>query len=59
MSRRGPSLFTILYLVIGVFVAVDHNYTKHLDNFERVVSAVLAIVLWPLVLLDVNLHVHF
>jgi hypothetical protein len=56
MYRRGPSLLTIIYLVVGVFAAADHNYIKH-DDLGEVISALLAIVLWPLVLLDVNLHI--
>jgi hypothetical protein len=59
MYRRGPSLLGILYIVIGVFVAIDHKYLKNIDNLEQVVSAALAILLWPLVLLDVNLRVNF
>jgi hypothetical protein len=59
MYRRGPSLLGILYIVIGVFVAIDHRYLKNIDNLEQVVSAALAILLWPLVLLDVNLRVNF
>ena len=55
--RRGTSLLTIIYLVIGVFVAADHKYFKNVDDVEAVISAILAIVLWPLVLLDVNLHI--
>ena len=57
MYRRGPSLFTILYLIIGVVVAADNKYFKNVDDVEAVLSAVLAILLWPLVLLDVNLHI--
>jgi hypothetical protein len=56
--RSGPGLLTAIYLVIGVFAAGDHNYIHH-ENVGQVVSAVLAIVLWPLVVfLDVNLHIH-
>jgi hypothetical protein len=56
--RRGPSLLTIIYLVVGVFVAGDHNYIHH-GTVGQVVSALLAIVLWPLILLfDVNLHIR-
>ena len=57
MYRRGPSLFTILYLIIGVVVAADNKYFKNVDDIEAVLSAILAILLWPLVLLDVNLHI--
>ncbi|MDX6616222.1 MAG: hypothetical protein QOD60_1313 [Solirubrobacterales bacterium] len=56
---RFPSLFTIIYLVVGVLVASNHHYLSHLSNVDRVVSALLAIGLWPLVLFGANLHVHF
>jgi hypothetical protein len=58
MYRRGPSILTILYIAIGVFVAADHRYLKNIDDVEAVISAGLAIFLWPLVLLDVNLHIR-
>ena len=59
MHRRGgPSLLTIVYLVVGVFVAGDHNYIHH-GTVGQVVSALLAIVLWPLILLfNVDLHIR-
>jgi hypothetical protein len=56
MFTRGPSILTIIYVVIGIFVAQDHHYFSHVNNVEDVISAALAVVLWPLVLLDVNLH---
>ena len=56
--RRGPGKLTVLYLEIGVFAAGDHNYIHH-DSLGQVVSALLAILLWPLVVFfDVNLHIH-
>jgi hypothetical protein len=58
MLRRSP-IITVIYIVIGIFVASDHNYLNHLSDFDRIVSAVLAILLWPLVLFGANLHVHF
>jgi hypothetical protein len=59
MYRRGaPSLLTIIYLVIGVFAAADHNYIHH-GTIGQVVSALAAILLWPLILLfHVNLHIR-
>jgi uncharacterized membrane protein len=56
--RRGPSLLGLIYIVIGIFVASDHHYFTHVDDVEAVISAALAIFLWPLVLLDVNLHIR-
>jgi len=32
---RGPSLLTIVYLVIGAFIASDHNYFEHVNKIER------------------------
>lgn len=54
---RGPSLFTLIYVVIGIAVAADNKYFKDIDDVEAVISAVLAVLLWPLVLFDVNLHI--
>jgi hypothetical protein len=54
---RGPSIFTLIYVVIGVAIAADNKYLKNIDDVEAVISAVLAILLWPLVLLDVDLHI--
>jgi hypothetical protein len=58
MLWRGPSLLTIVYLVIGVFVARSHHYLTHTDTAKQVLSTALAIVLWPLLLLGIDLHVH-
>jgi hypothetical protein len=55
---RGPSLFSILWIVVGVIVAADHKYLKNINDVESVLSAILAILLWPLVLLDVNLRIN-
>lgn len=54
---RGPSLLSLIYLIIGAFVAADNKYFKNVDDIEEVLSAILAIILWPLVLLDVNLRI--
>jgi hypothetical protein len=55
---RLRSLVAIAYLIAGLIVAANDDYLRNLDNVRRVVSAVLAIVLWPLVLLGVDLHIR-
>jgi hypothetical protein len=50
-------ILPIIYVIIGAVVANQHHYFAHLQTVSQVVSAVLAIVLWPLILLNVNLHV--
>ncbi len=48
---------SIVYLVIGLLVASAHHYLSHVATLKLVVSALLAIGLWPLLLLGINLHV--
>lgn len=52
------SLGSIIWLVVGVLVASAHHYLANVDTFRLVVSAALAIFLWPLLLLGINLHIH-
>jgi hypothetical protein len=51
-------LVALAYLVIGLIVAETHRYFAHIQTVKAAVSAVLAVGLWPLVLLGMNLHVH-
>jgi hypothetical protein len=46
-----------IYLVVGVVVASSHHYFSHLGKVTAILSAVLAVVLWPLVLFGVKLHI--
>ena len=48
------NLIWIAYLVVGALVAADHDYFEHLGNVDNVASAILAVVLWPLLVLDVD-----
>ena len=47
----------IVYVVIGLFVASSHHYFVHLNSISHILSAVLAVLLWPLLLLGVNLNI--
>jgi hypothetical protein len=49
-------LLVLLYIVVGIFVAFDRNYITE-PLLKGVVSALLAIFLWFLVLLGVNLKI--
>jgi hypothetical protein len=54
MIRR---FIPIVYLIIGVLVASQHGYLTSLSTIGRIVSAALAIVLWPLVLIGLHLTI--
>ena len=51
------NILIIVYLVIGVIVANSHHYFTDLNSLTAVLSAVLAVVLWPLILFGVSLHI--
>ena len=55
-GRRYSWLF-IFWVIVGLVVAWTHSYiTVYL--LKLVLSALLAIFLWPLVLLGISLHIH-
>ena len=56
--RVGVSWLVALYLVAGGIVAATHHYWSQLHTVKQIVSALLATVLWPLILVGVNLHIH-
>jgi hypothetical protein len=57
MRRSGlTTLLVAIYLAVGVIVANSRDYFQGVDNIKDILSAVLAIILWPLVLARVNLH---
>jgi hypothetical protein len=53
-----PSFFGLVYIVVGVAVAATHHYFRNLDSLRLIASAILAIVLWPLLLLGIDLHIR-
>ena len=57
MSRRFGAALFVIYIIIGVVVAAGDNYFKDLDALKPIASAVLAVLLWPLVLFGINLRI--
>jgi hypothetical protein len=59
MRRRrtfGAVIF-VIYILIGVVVAAGNDYFAQLDKLKPIASAVLAVLLWPLVLFGINLQI--
>ena len=52
----GTALF-VIYVVVGLVVANAHHYFVHLTGAKPILSAVIAVLLWPLVLFGVGLHI--
>jgi hypothetical protein len=53
-----PSFLAVVYLVIGVAVAASYDYFDRLNTLRRFLSAILAVLLWPLLLLGIDLHIR-
>jgi len=56
MFRRRFGILGLIYIIIGIIVAFDRSYIT-VALLKALLSAVLAILLWWLVLLGVNLHI--
>ena len=57
-TRENPvriSLFGLIYLAIGLVVALTHGYNS-VAGLSEILSLIIAVVLWPAVLFGVDLH---
>ena len=52
-----PKLLGLIYVAIGIFVAASKDYLDNLETVKQVLSAILAILLWPLLLLGIDLRI--
>ena len=49
----------LVYVIIGLVIASTHGYLANLGIISNLVSALLAILLWPLVLFGVHIQIAF
>jgi hypothetical protein len=52
------NLVLAIYIAIGIAVAASKNYFDNLGTWRLILSALLAVLLWPLVLLGIDLHIR-
>ena len=57
MIRRRFSLLGLIYVLVGVYIAFAYDYIG-IRLIKLVLSALLAVFLWPLVLLGVDLRIR-
>ena len=57
MVRRRFSLLGLIYVLVGIYIAFAYDYIG-IRLIKLVLSALLAIFLWPLVLLCVDLRIN-
>lgn len=54
--RRNIGLLGLIYIIVGLVVAWTHSYIT-VGLLKALFSALLAVLLWWLPLLGVNLHI--
>lgn len=54
LRSRRLSLGSVVWIVVGLVVAANHDFLDRLGSLERILSAILAVAVWPLVLLDIH-----
>jgi hypothetical protein len=57
MIGNRISLLAILWIVIGVVVAATEDYYDSLGTAGRVLTAVAAVLLWPLLLFGFDIRI--
>ncbi|MDP8955384.1 MAG: hypothetical protein M3N24_00260 [Actinomycetota bacterium] len=51
------TILAVVYVGLGFLVASRNDYLERLRSVRQIISLVLAVLLWPLVLLGVDLHI--
>lgn len=51
-------LVGLIYLLIGVFVAASEEYLERFGELKGILTALLGILLWPLLLLGFDFRVR-
>ncbi len=51
-------LLGVIYLLVGVFVAASQDYLERLGQLKGILTALLGILLWPLLLLGIDFRVR-
>jgi hypothetical protein len=51
-------LLALIWVIVGVALSAQKHYLEDFNGWRPVLSAILAILLWPLLLLGINLHIH-
>jgi ABC-type anion transport system duplicated permease subunit len=57
LRSRQVSLGGVIWLVVGVIVASSHHFLDHFQTVSQIGSAVLAVLVWPLVVLHVHIGI--
>jgi hypothetical protein len=54
---RSVPLVVVVWLVVGAIVAGRGHYFDNLGSLGAILTAILAVLLWPLILIGVKIHI--
>jgi hypothetical protein len=54
LFRRQVSLGVVAWIVIGLIVAARDGFVSDLGSLSAILSLILAVVVWPLVLIGIH-----
>jgi hypothetical protein len=54
---RGPSSLAVLWIVVGVVAAAIYDYFDSLGTVGRVLTAIAAVLAWPLLLFGFDIRI--
>jgi ABC-type Na+ efflux pump permease subunit len=58
LGYRRPSFFVLVWVVVGVVVAAIYDYFNSLGTAGKLLTAIAAVLLWPLLLLGFDIRIH-
>lgn len=58
MPRYRLGLVPLIWIVVGVVVAAIYDYFDSLGTTGKVLSAIVAVLLWPLLLLGFDISIQ-
>lgn len=60
MERRfNISWLLLIWLIVGVVVAINKDYARSLDTASEVATFLLAVILWPIPATGGAVFIHF
>jgi hypothetical protein len=53
---RTGGIFLLVYILIGVAVAIARGYVSGLNTIPEILELLVAVLIWPLVLFGVDIN---
>jgi hypothetical protein len=58
LRHRRVGLLPVVWIVVGVVVAAIYDYFDSLATAGRILTAIAAVLLWPLLLFDFDIRIQ-